>query len=498
VLDGRYRIDTVIGTGGMGRVYKGEHTGIGRAVAIKVLHTDLSRNREAAQRFQREALASGRLDHPNIVGVSDFGVLDDGSCYLVMEALEGEPLGKRLERDGRVDWPEALEILRGVLSGLKHAHEKGVVHRDIKPDNIFLAQKDGEIIVKILDFGIAKLRAGSGDDPASTRAGLTVGTPAYLSPEQAVGGEITPASDLYSASVVLFEMIAGRAPFVEKEPLAMLGAHVSRPPPKLAEVAPDLPLPANLEEVLGRGLAKASAERYTNAIEYIGALDAVISGVPLASSRGTTKGVNADSSIMMEIMPGNPHATPIHGSYRLPDGRIATPMPGTISGPVSSSAPTVESGAVERQKRAVSLHDINLPPLPKHWYIIGAAVVGLGILIAIIAALASGGEKASSKKQTPRKTSSAPVVLPAPMKTIDKEMVLKALLHDLQASKTCAERKAVIPKLVDLGDARAVEPLRKARYRMSGGVLGIGADNLNHCLKADAEAAIKKLAPPKN
>src|SRR6185436_4152826 len=130
VLDGRYRIDAVLGTGGMGRVYRAEHTKIGKSVAIKVLHADLGRNREAAQRFQREALASGRLDHPNIVGVSDFGVLDDGACYLVMEALEGEALGARIEREKKIPWPEALEILRGVLSGLKHAHDKGVVHRD--------------------------------------------------------------------------------------------------------------------------------------------------------------------------------------------------------------------------------------------------------------------------------------------------------------------------------------------------------------------------------
>jgi hypothetical protein len=499
VLDGRYRIDTVIGTGGMGRVYKAEHTGIGRSVAIKVLHTDLSRNREAAQRFQREALASGRLDHPNIVGVSDFGVLDDGSCYLVMEALEGEPLGKRLEREKQIPWPEALEILRGVLQGLKHAHEKGVVHRDIKPDNIFLAQKDDESVVKILDFGIAKLRAGSGDDPASTRAGLTVGTPAYLSPEQAVGGEITPASDLYSASIVLFEMIAGRTPFTEKEPLAMLGAHVSRPPPKLVEVAPDLQLPANLEEVLARGLAKVSAERYTNAIEYLGAIDAVIAGVPLASQRpvdlGTMQTANlptADSSIMMEIVPGT--ATPVHGVYRLPDGRLATPIPGTLQAPSVGAAPTVDV-SIERQQRAVSLAD--LPPLPKRWYVIGAIVVGVGILIAIIAALASGDESTKSSGTKKPSASTSPVMLPMPVKTIDKEMVLKALLHDLQNGKTCAERKAAIPKLVELEDPRAVEPLRKARYRMVGGLLGIGADNANHCLKADAEAAIKKLAPPK-
>src|SRR6476646_8875939 len=132
MLDGRYRIDSVLGTGGMGRVYKGEHTGIGKAVAIKVLHAKLGGSREATQRFQREALASGRLDHPNIVGVSDFGVLEDGSLFLVMEALEGETLGKRLEREKRIPWLDALEIVRGVLAGLRHAHERGVVHRDIK------------------------------------------------------------------------------------------------------------------------------------------------------------------------------------------------------------------------------------------------------------------------------------------------------------------------------------------------------------------------------
>src|SRR5690242_6892681 len=132
LLDGRYRIDSVLGKGGMGRVYKGEHTGIGKAVAIKVLHSKLGGSREAAQRFQREALASGRLDHVNIVGVSDFGVLEDGSLYLVMEALEGETLGDRLQREKRIPWPESLEIVRGVLAGLRHAHDRGVVHRDIK------------------------------------------------------------------------------------------------------------------------------------------------------------------------------------------------------------------------------------------------------------------------------------------------------------------------------------------------------------------------------
>ncbi|HEX4422391.1 MAG TPA: protein kinase [Kofleriaceae bacterium] len=275
VLDGRYRIDGVLGTGGMGRVYRAEHTKIGKSVAIKVLHADLHRNREASQRFQREAIASGRLDHPNIVGVSDFGVLDDGACYLVMEVLEGESLGDRLARDGRLAWLEAIDILRGVLAGLRHAHERGVVHRDIKPDNVYLAHKEGEMTIKILDFGIAKLYAGSADDPASTRAGLTVGTPAYLSPEQAVGGEITPASDLYSASIVMYEMLAGHAPFEDRDPLAMLGAHVSRRPPAFSVTAPGVEIPPQLEEIIQHGLVKAAAERIATATDYLAMLDLV-------------------------------------------------------------------------------------------------------------------------------------------------------------------------------------------------------------------------------
>lgn len=516
VIDGRYRIDAVLGAGGMGRVYRGEHTGIGRAVAIKVLHADLGRNREASQRFQREALASGRLDHPNIVGVSDFGVIDDGPCYLVMEALEGESLGARLERDTRLPWQEALDIMRGVLLGLRHAHERGVVHRDIKPDNVFLARKDGESIVKILDFGIAKLYAGSPDDPASTRAGLTVGTPAYLSPEQAVGGEIKPPSDLYSATILLFEMLTGRPPFQEADPLAMLGAHVSREPPRLVEVAPDLIVPPALEAVIQHGLQKTQAERIGTAQDYLAALDHV-----LASARGSAphplgvpivdEGGGLGSAPTAELAPMS-MATP-------PPRSAATPPPGTLSPftPVPGALPVAAQTAMLPRLTTAA----DGAPIPRRWLMIGGIVLAAMVVVGVILALSTSGggpapapaparpgastrAAASAPDKTVAKPTPAP---PAPAPTpppivpplepapapVDAEARYKALIQALQAGKTCADRKAPIAELVALGDKRAIAALKRARYRMRGGVLGLGDSNSNACLKAEADAAIKTL-----
>ena len=502
VLDGRYRIDAILGSGGMGRVYRAEHTGIGRPVAIKVLHADLNRNREAAQRFQREAIASGRLDHPNIVNVSDFGVVDDGSCYLVMEVLEGESLGTRLERDQRIPWREAIEIMRGVLMGLAHAHERGVVHRDIKPDNVFLTRKDGELVVKILDFGIAKLFAGSADDPASTRAGLTVGTPAYLSPEQAVGGEIKPASDLYSSTILLFEMLTGRAPFEDKDPLAMLGAHVSREPPRVAEVAPEVAIPAALEDVIQRGLIKTSANRINSAESYISQLDAVLASARLGTAPIVEQHVpealgSAPTAMLL--------ATPLPGTF----SRL-TPAPGHDSSMILLIDRKEGATALPASTRAISLAEA--PPIPLNWIKIGGIIVGLLAVITIIAAIASGGgskpKPSPLEEPAPKPVKSAPekpapkaaaparddsIAAPPTIGTVDRDTQLKALLHDLDTLATCPERKAVIAKLVELGDDGAIKPLKAARYRMRGGVLGFRQSNTNNCLKAEAEAAIKSL-----
>jgi serine/threonine protein kinase len=591
VLDGRYRIDAVLGTGGMGRVYRAEHTGIGKTVAIKVLHADLHRNREASQRFQREAIASGRLDHPNIVGVSDSGVLDDGACYLVMEALEGESLGDRLARDRRIPWGEAIEILRGVLYGLGHAHERGVVHRDIKPDNVYLARKDGKLVVKILDFGIAKLIQDTADDPAATRAGLTVGTPAYLSPEQAVGGEISPASDLYSASIVLYEMLAGRAPFEDKDPIAMLGAHVGRRPPAFADTAPGVDIPPPLEEIVQRGLMKSAAERIGAAGDYLMMLDA-FSPPPTPPPRRITgsmapAGEWVGGTTPVRLTTPIPGMTPVRPTTRI-SGVTPLPTPTELLPAASATPMPLERAQLPRAMRTVSLSEVS-EPIPLTWIVRSGVVVGLVIIGAIVLAItkhcsgdaptsstkspamqpaspksrtkAPGGQPTSPSPNTkpaaispaspsPKSSAASPApsstkppaalsaslspkplavspappgtkpaaVSPAPAppgtkppvvspaspspkpvvarpaspppstKPADREAQLKQLVHDLESGKTCADRKASISKLVELHDARAVQPLMRARARTGG-----KGDDGNACLKADAERAIKEL-----
>ncbi len=541
VIDGRYRIDGVLGSGGMGRVYRATHIGIGRAVAIKVLHADLGGNREAVTRFQREALASGRLDHPNIVAVSDFGELPDGAAYLVMEALEGEPLGARLER-GRLPWREALAVLRGVLAGLAHAHERGVVHRDIKPDNVFLAKKDDQLLVKVLDFGIAKLFAGSTDDPATTRAGITIGTPAYLSPEQAVGGEITPATDLYSTTVVLFEMLTGRAPFESDDPLQMLGAHAAGVPPKLHEVAPDIDVPDGMEALVARGLAKRAADRVPSALAYVAEIDAltgeprssspsVFASQPIAIIASTDPGSDTSDSRTRPFV-----ATPVPPAAAVPlPLELAETAANQVETPAMlGSAPTLSLTPVPAARHAslppggkprpATLGEAVREPVPRSWLVIGGVIVAGAVLLAIVLAIAGHGSAsavvvdatAPMPKPTPAPVPAPKPVAPTPaptppppptptpssLPTLDPidaaqhEAHYKAALHQLEASRSCAERRAAIPKLVALDDARGIAVLKAARVR----TFGRGHDNQNACLVADADAAIKKLeadtAPP--
>ena len=278
-LDDRYRIVRVLGAGGLGTVYLATHLRLDRPVAIKMLHRELLPSRELRQRFDREVKTLSRLAHPHIVSLTDSGVLEDGQGYLVMELLEGQSLEERLRSDGPLEPAEAIEIARQVLLGLAEAHDKGVLHRDLKPANLFLQPLAEGVHVKLLDFGLAKVRTDIASDPGAyptlTADGTVVGTPTYMAPEQAIGTAITAAADLYAVGIVLFEMLTGQPPFRSENKLDTIRAHLSQPVPALDAVSPELEPTDALRAFVTRALEKDRADRFANAKEMLAALDAL-------------------------------------------------------------------------------------------------------------------------------------------------------------------------------------------------------------------------------
>jgi serine/threonine-protein kinase len=266
---GSFRIVRMLGRGGMGTVYLGEHPAIGSRVAIKFLHDAMSADPEVVRRFYDEARAANLIGHENIVAIYDLNVLPPNRYYFVMEYLEGEPLTARIVR-GRVEPAAALEILLQLCDALQCAHEHGVVHRDLKPDNVFLVVRRGKRdFVKLLDFGIAKLRDAAGQS-RRTAAGLVVGTPEYMAPEQCDVGPVDARTDVYALGVIAYELLAGRLPFVARTVPQLLIAHLQQRPPPLAEVAPGVD--PRLEWAVLKALEKDPARRFPDMAGFADAL----------------------------------------------------------------------------------------------------------------------------------------------------------------------------------------------------------------------------------
>jgi serine/threonine-protein kinase len=273
---GAYKVLRKIGEGGMGAVFLGEHTLLGRKAAIKVLLPSLSANESIVRRFFNEARAVTQISDPGIVQVFDFGHHTDGSAFLVMELLEGESMTTRLRRIKRFSVADCTRLMRMTCASLAAAHAKGIVHRDLKPDNIFIvgdpAVTGGER-PKILDFGIAKL-SGDAPDMHKTRTGALIGTPVYMSPEQCRGaGEVDNRSDIYSIGCVMFRLLAGRAPFEGEGSGDVIAAHLREPAPFAAAFVPDLPDMVDL--ILQRCLQKDPAQRFQSMTELAQALGQV-------------------------------------------------------------------------------------------------------------------------------------------------------------------------------------------------------------------------------
>ncbi len=271
ILSGKYRILDILGGGAMGTVYKAEHLKMQKPVAIKVLHGDFAGQDEYKKRFMREAQAAASLEHSNICTVMDYDTTEQGDSYIVMELLAGETLKKRLERLGRLSPLVSVRIARQLMGALSSAHQVGVVHRDVKPDNVFLIQREGcDDFVKLIDFGIAHIENSGGDLKTLTQAGQIYGTPQYISPEQAQGDPVDHRADLYAAGVILYEMLVGHPPFDGKNYIDLLIKQVNEPAPHLPA---DIPQYQMLDGLVQGMLQKDPNDRFQTAMDIIPKLD---------------------------------------------------------------------------------------------------------------------------------------------------------------------------------------------------------------------------------
>jgi hypothetical protein len=537
-LDSRYRITGVLGSGGMGCVYLAEHVSIRRPLALKLLHPEVEEIEEVAKRFEREAFAIGRVDHPNCVNVSDFGKFGDGTFYMVLELLDGVLLFDLLERQSRVDWKRALHIGRHVLSALAYAHDAGIIHRDVKPENVILVDQDGDPdFAKILDFGIAKLHDDAQADSDTglltndnklTQQGITIGTPTYIAPEQAYGLSIDRRADLYSLSVMLYEMITGVPPFDADEVGALLRMHVSAKVPPFAAVAPDVDVPEAVEQLILHGLQKKAEDRIGSAEEYIDRIDKILDSesgsglreIPLRVVNGfrgtlgpavlravptkkTVKRAGAAAILVIALTAAIAFALGGQGADSLVDDMEESRAQMMLGHAEASAMRSMY--ALSAYEKAVSLEprlardkrmrtNVELMLEQKSPRVTDAALEFLGTLAATGDGAAADQliDLASSSKVPSRRHKAVAVADEVGLgDRIDR---LGSYVLDLRQGESCQRRKAAVAKLRALGNKRAIAALRKARKRIrSEGGFKKKKVNTNACLSADAAEAIRHL-----
>jgi serine/threonine-protein kinase len=511
VIEGKYRIVRLLGQGGMGAVYEGENTRIHRKVAIKVLHAGVAAKADVVQRFEREAQAAGRIGSEHIVEVLDLGNLPQGERYMVMEYLDGENLGDRIKTRRRLPPQDVAPIILQVLEGLKAAHAAGIVHRDLKPDNVFLITKGGRRdFVKVLDFGVSKFSALD-DSMSMTKTGAVMGTPYYMSPEQARGAKIDARSDLYSVGVVMYQAVTGRVPFSAEtfNELVFKIALESPEPPEL--VARDLD-PA-FASIIARAMIRDVNLRFQTGADFQAAITQWLqtgAGAP-APTPQYHGGLGSNPS-----HPGYPATTP-QGGVRAADasgphaaligmggmtpqpggmypGMGHTPQPGmgghTPQPGMSGSGPYGQSYPGSPQLGASHAGMVMTAPQPRR----SGAMIAIGLLGTLVVAAGafgiykavSGGASAAAPPPTAPETAEpqppqpppvaspqvpattpAPVASPAPAET--------ATAAPGTASGTASEAKVVpkgpLPKKAPTAPTGAATAAPKATGRVIGGDL---------------------------
>jgi serine/threonine-protein kinase len=506
VVGERYRIVSRVGVGGMGAVYRAEHTMMRRDLAIKVLLPELGGRDEFARRFEREAESASRLGHPNIITITDFGRMPDNSLFLAMEFLAGSSLTSVIAQ-GPVPRERALNIIRQILRALDHAHAAGVIHRDLKPDNIMLVERDSHRdVVKILDFGIAKMTDPMSGQAALTQAGVIFGTPEYLSPEQALGENVDGRADLYAAGVILYEMLVGRRPFESDDKVKIISMHLSHAPPRMRDVNPSVDVPPPLEQAVLQAMEKHRENRFASATAFLQALedaeaavepgfyadtdgiplsDAATSGAPsmaalvsgarrVLADRRWRRGLLGATALAIAVVAfaatRKPARAPLASTNRPP---VTTPHAAPPAAPSSaprtsfpSRSPAAPDPEPERPKPA--------PPPAR-----AAAEPDVDQL----------ARQANEGSDLPRRLRAVAALndLGAGNRV---DQVGLAILQ-LGRARTCEERKGYVEKLRALGDRRALPALRGLRGHAIGRIR-LGGSNTS-CMRKDLPAAIKAL-----
>ncbi|NMO21145.1 protein kinase [Pyxidicoccus fallax] len=271
----KYRVEALIGEGGMGKVYRARQLALDKVVVLKVLRQTLLSDERTVQRFQREAKAASRLNHPNSISVLDFGQAEDGALFIAMEYVAGQDLHNILTREWPLGEARVVRIVTQVLSALSDAHGAGVIHRDLKPENIMVERRKEGDFVKVLDFGIAKITDSTDDGPALTRAGFVCGTPEYMSPEQARGAQLDHRSDLYAVGVLLYQLMTGLLPFESDSAVGFATKHLTEEPPPPTRRRPDARISPGMERLILRALSKSPDDRPANAEAFKAELQAV-------------------------------------------------------------------------------------------------------------------------------------------------------------------------------------------------------------------------------
>ncbi|MBN1655055.1 MAG: protein kinase [Deltaproteobacteria bacterium] len=342
VIANAYIILDLIGSGGMGRVYRAEQKMLGRTVAIKVIHPHLLSDEQTVARFYTEAKAASRLNHPNSVSIIDFGRTEDEILYLVMEYLRGKDLAQLMNEEGPLPFIRICEIIISILTALGEAHALQVIHRDLKPENIFIERtRTGRDLIKVVDFGLAKLMGGP-RSVSITSPGLVCGTPDYMSPEQGRGEEIDGRGDIYSVGVLLFELLTEQLPFTANTPTKLVLKHIQEPVPDPRQVAPERNISQELVDVTLRALAKKASDRYQTADEMIEALHRVIDSLTVPSNQTVVCGFCGKPSIKGKLFCAECGAT-LKASIPAPP--MSQSLPSRFSAPPNWRTPLVGRAA---------------------------------------------------------------------------------------------------------------------------------------------------------